>query len=55
MVNFGILGVHGRVNAKIINKQITVLQDLSSWIKKVWFIRMRKWWTSYGFSLLNVI
>jgi len=34
VVNFGIFGVQGRVNAKIVNKQNTVLKDLSSCIKK---------------------
>ena len=34
VVNFGIFGVQGRVNAKIVTKQVTVLKDLPSWIKK---------------------
>ncbi|CAI2362767.1 unnamed protein product [Moneuplotes crassus] len=34
IVNFGIFGVRGRDNAKIINKQNTVLKDLPSCIKK---------------------
>lgn len=34
VVNFGIFGVQGRVNAKIVNKQNTVLKDLPSCIRK---------------------
>jgi len=34
VVNFGIFGVQGRVNAKIVNKQNTVLKDLCSCIRK---------------------
>jgi dual specificity tyrosine-phosphorylation-regulated kinase 2/3/4 len=34
VVNFGIFGVQGRVNAKIVNKQNIVLKDLPSCIKK---------------------
>ena len=34
VVNFGIFGVQGRVNSKIVKKQDTVLKDLSSCLKK---------------------
>jgi len=34
VVNFGIFGVQGRVNAKIIGKQNTALKDLAACIKK---------------------
>ena len=41
VVNFGVFGVQGRVNAKIITKQTTALKDLGVCIKK---------YDSYGFE-----
>jgi len=41
VVNFGIFGVQGRVNAKIVNKQNTALKDLPSCMRK---------YDSYGYE-----
>lgn len=46
IVNFGIFGVQGRVNAKIVNKQTIALKDLPSCIKK---------YDSYGYEKDEVL
>ena len=46
VVNYGVFGVQGRVNAKIINKQVSALKNLQSCVKK---------YDSYGFENDDVL